>query len=199
MDQWHQDLDGSAEQQSAALEGLRSHLMRILPTALSGRASLDHGFISDVVQLTLLRVVEKREAFQGRSRFTSWVMAIAIRIAFNELRRKEWKNVSLEQLQEQQGRPAEETDPTQSPEQAIQQREQAAMIHEVIKTDLTARQRDVLLCELSGMPQEEIARQLNTTRNNVYKLFHDARKALRRALETRGYDKADFLAPSAQR
>ncbi len=69
----------------------------------------------------------------------------------------------------------------------------ARLIRSVIESDLTSRQRDVLFCELNGMPQEEIARQLGTNRNNVYKLFHDARKALKRALEARGYDRHVLL------
>jgi RNA polymerase sigma-70 factor (ECF subfamily) len=45
----------------------------------------------------------------------------------------------------------------------------------------------VLLAGLNEMPQDEIARQMNITRNAVYKLGHDARKALRRAFEEAGY------------
>lgn len=192
MDHWHQDLSGSAEEQSLALEGLRAYLTRVLPAALSGRASTDHSFISDIVQMTLIRASERKDSFQGRSRFTSWVMAIALRIAFNEIRRKEWNNVSLDQLREQQGTFEGEQDPLDGPGERSEQRDLARMIREVIMTDLTAKQRDVLLCELSGMPQDEIARQLSTTRNNIYKLFHDARKALRRALEARGFSGNDF-------
>ncbi len=62
----------------------------------------------------------------------------------------------------------------------------------VIATELTDKQRDILLCELSGMPQEEIARQFNSSRNAIYKLFHDARKALKRALEAHGFGQAEI-------
>jgi RNA polymerase sigma-70 factor (ECF subfamily) len=37
------------------------------------------------------------------------------------------------------------------------------------------------------MPHGEIASQMGLTRNAVYKLGHDARRALRRALEAAGY------------
>jgi RNA polymerase sigma-70 factor (ECF subfamily) len=37
------------------------------------------------------------------------------------------------------------------------------------------------------MPQEEIAAQLGTNRNAVYKLCHDARRALQRSLAQAGY------------
>jgi RNA polymerase sigma-70 factor (ECF subfamily) len=45
----------------------------------------------------------------------------------------------------------------------------------------------MLLAELNGMPHDEIAVQMRLTRNAVYKLGHDARRALRRALEAAGY------------
>lgn len=124
-------------------------------------------------------------------------MAIALRLAFNELRRREWKNVSLEELQERQAAIPQEADATADVEKQVHQRSIAQMLRSVIETDLTSRQRDVLLCELSGMPQEEIARQLDTNRNNVYKIFHDARKALRRSLESRGLDRSFFFEGSA--
>jgi RNA polymerase sigma-70 factor (ECF subfamily) len=62
-----------------------------------------------------------------------------------------------------------------------------SLMHELIRTKLTQRQRDALIADLSAMLQGEIARQMGITRNAVYKLTHDARKALRRALEASDY------------
>jgi RNA polymerase sigma-70 factor (ECF subfamily) len=44
-----------------------------------------------------------------------------------------------------------------------------------------------LIGELQAMPQDEIARQMGVTRNAIYKLGHDARKALKGALAKKGY------------
>jgi hypothetical protein len=41
----------------------------------------------------------------------------------------------------------------------------------------------MLLAELNGMLHDEIAAQMRLTRNAVYKLGHDSRRTLRRALE----------------
>jgi RNA polymerase sigma-70 factor (ECF subfamily) len=60
-------------------------------------------------------------------------------------------------------------------------------LHEVIRNDLTAKQRAALLAELRGMPQDEIARYLGSNRNALYKLTHDARKRLKRGLEAAGF------------
>lgn len=64
---------------------------------------------------------------------------------------------------------------------------------DLIQTRLTSAQRDVLLAELNGMPQDEIARQTGRSRNAVYKLFHDARRALKKELEFEGI-RAETLA-----
>jgi RNA polymerase sigma-70 factor, ECF subfamily len=78
--------------------------------------------------------------------------------------------------------------------------ERAAILdamHEVIRNDLTAKQRAALLAELRGMPQDEIARHLGSNRNAVYKLTHDARKRLKRGLERAGFGAEDIRAAFA--
>lgn len=60
-------------------------------------------------------------------------------------------------------------------------------MRQLIRSELTPRQRDMLLAELSRMHHEEIARHMGLMRYAVYKLGHDARKALRKALEAVGY------------
>ena len=140
-----------------------------------------------------MRVLERLHTFQGRSQFTSWALSLTLRLAFNELRRREWRHVSLEELRGGQGALPEEADPAFLPDEETERRELAGLVRRMIETELTPRQRDVLACELSGMPQAEIAEQLGTNRNNVYKLFHDARKALKRALEAQGYDEQTLL------
>ena len=80
---------------------------------------------------------------------------------------------------------------------APERRALVGTMYEAIRHELTGRQRIALLAELKGMPQSEIARQLGSNRNAVYKLTHDAvthhltvcaecreeHRALRQALE----------------
>ncbi|MGH1364480.1 MAG: RNA polymerase sigma factor [Calditrichia bacterium] len=193
IDKWPERLSKDYPARAHALDELRIVLLKGLQKGLSGRAGANILFIEDVVQEALLRILDKLHTFQGRSQFTSWALSIAFRMAFNELRRKEWNNVSLEELRERQAFQENSTDLSFAPDHETEQRELIELLRDVIKSDLTERQRDVLLCELSGMPQEEIAKQLGTNRNNLYKLFHDARKALRRALKSRGYNEEMLL------
>ncbi len=64
-------------------------------------------------------------------------------------------------------------------------------LQHAIEHDLTDRQRTALLAELKGMPQDEIADQLGSNRNAIYKLTHDARKKLKKSLEAAGYTAED--------
>lgn len=196
MNFWPDRLNEKHPEFSLALVELRGILFRGLRASLSGRPHSDEAFIEDIVQTSLVKILERLDSFTGKGKFTSWALAVAIRVAFNELRRRDWNHVSLDELREQQDTFKEEVDHSPSPSCETEQNDVSDLLQSVIKTDLTSRQRDVLMAALNGMPQEEIARQLETSRNNVYKLFHDARKALKRALEKRGYSKESLLTPA---
>ncbi len=196
MDSWPRRLAADSSARESALIDLRSILLRGLRAGLSGRAGSDEAFLQDVVQIALVKIVDRLDTFEGRSKFESWAFAIAFRSAYNELRRKEWKNVSLEELQTQERLATHREDGSPGPDEEAERRSVADVLQKAIKNDLTERQREVLLCELRGMPQEEIARQLGTNRNNIYKIFHDARRALRRSLESRGFDREFFFGVS---
>jgi RNA polymerase sigma-70 factor (ECF subfamily) len=93
----------------------------------------------------------------------------------------------LDELRERSGVRLEEAATAADPIESSAYNTLISLMHQLVNSKVTVRQRDVLLAELSAMPQDEIARQLKITRNAVYKLSHDARKGLRRALETAGY------------
>jgi RNA polymerase sigma-70 factor (ECF subfamily) len=185
--EWPDRLARGSADRDAALVELRLILLKGLRAGLSVRQRIDDDFIEDVVQVALVRMLDHLEKFEGRSAFTTWALAIAFRVAFSELRRKQWKNVSLEELRDRIGSLREEVKQTPDPGEEAERSRLVAMVHRLIRTKLTPRQRDVLLAMLNAMPQDEIARQMSITRNAVYKLGHDARKALRKAFEEAGY------------
>jgi RNA polymerase sigma-70 factor (ECF subfamily) len=147
---------------------------------------------------TLVRILERLPQFEGRSRFLTWAMSVAIRVAMSELRRRRWKDVPLDEVVAggdlTPGRAiADEPGPdAQSEREAI-----LAAMDELIQNGLTEKQREALLAELRGMPQDEIARHLGSNRNAVYKLTHDARKRLKRGLEAAGFTAEDVDAAFA--
>jgi DNA-directed RNA polymerase specialized sigma24 family protein len=94
---WLTQLSSAGPDQQVALSDLRAALLRGLRRALSQRAGADDGFLEDVVQDALVRILERLPQFEGRSQFTTWAMAVAIRVAMSALRRRRWKDVSLDE------------------------------------------------------------------------------------------------------
>ncbi|QEG36892.1 RNA polymerase sigma factor [Bythopirellula goksoeyrii] len=193
-DTWVAELSQGGVVRELALADLREVLLRNLHKALSNRAHCDESFLEDAAQDALVRILSRLDQFQGRSRFVTWATSIAINVALGELRRSRWKDVSLDAvLVDADFVPTRAIDSSPDPESQAQQQELFDKMHELIETNLTERQRTVLLAELRGMPQDEIARHLGSNRNAVYKLTHDARKKLKSALQSAGY-RADDLA-----
>src|SRR5919108_5687626 len=119
---WIRDLRACGPVQAEALADLRELLLRGLAKSFQARGDVDQAFVEDVVQQALVQILDHLEQFQGRSRFTTWAMAIAVRLAMSALRRKRWQDVSLESMTEPiEGAPAWDRDDTTSPPQHAEQ------------------------------------------------------------------------------
>ncbi|MCH8094948.1 MAG: sigma-70 family RNA polymerase sigma factor [Chloroflexi bacterium] len=201
-EQWVDDLAAPGEAQEIALGDLRAIVLRGLPYALSKWLTpSDPEFESlseEVAQDTLLRVLESLHTFEGRSKFTTWVHKIAVRIALTELRRKRWRDVSLDELTENapgQGPLGVLTAHVAGPEVVAEQSDMIAHLQRVISEELTEKQREALIAtRIHGMPMEEVARRMGTNRNALYKLLHDARLRLKTRLEEEGLSPEDVMA-----
>jgi RNA polymerase sigma-70 factor (ECF subfamily) len=195
---WLAHLDGASPDQEAALSDLRGALLGGLRKALSHRAGASDALLEDVVQDSLVRILERIAQFEGRSRFLTWAMAIAIRVAMSELRRQRWKDVSLDEVVAGADLvPERAIDDDPGPEARSEREAILGAMHNVIRNGLTEKQREALHAELRGMPQDEIARHLGSNRNAIYKLTHDARKQLKRGLEAAGFGAEDIHAAFA--
>jgi len=189
---WLSDLRAEGEIRSVAIEDLRAIIEKGLPYALSRWLSPDqpqfNSLVEEVTQETLLRVLDQLDTFEGRSQFTTWVHKIAVRIALTELRRKRWRDSSLDELTENEEIPPPPgllADPHASPETSAERADMLERVRRIIDEELTERQRQaLLLLGVQDMPMEEAARKLKTNRNALYKLLHDARLRLRTRLAT---------------
>ena len=187
---WLADLRSNGEVRSRALEDLRLVIQRGLPYALSRWLSPDQpqfgALVEEVTQETLLRVLDQLDTFEGRSQFTTWVHKIAVRIALTELRRKRWRDSSLDELTENEDAPPPPgllADSQAGPEVSAERIDMLSRVRRIIEEELTERQRQALiLLGVQDMPIEDAARKLKTNRNALYKLLHDARLRLRTRL-----------------
>jgi RNA polymerase sigma-70 factor (ECF subfamily) len=189
-EEWLGALRGDGDGRSKALEDLRLVIQRGLPYALSRWLSPDQpqfgALVEEVTQETLLRVLDQLDSFEGRSQFTTWVHKIAVRIALTELRRKRWRDSSLDELTENEDVPPPPgllADSQAGPEISAERLDMLSRVRRIIEEELTDRQRQALiLLGVQDLPIEDAARKLKTNRNALYKLLHDARLRLRTRL-----------------
>ena len=195
-EEWLSDLRG--DNQDQAIGDLTRVLKRGLIYALSSRIQTDlETQVDDFVQDAILRILDKMDTFRGESKFTTWAQKVAVRVAFTEMRRQRWKDISIEDLMPEDSgdfTPLVLSDPSPDPEQRASQTLMLEMVDEMLKTDLTERQRTALMAIMhGGMPLEEVARRMDTNRNALYKLLHDARKQMRSRLVEKGLSPQDVL------
>jgi len=197
-EEWIAALSQSGPERDAALEDLRVLLVRGLGYALSDRSNVRQSDLEDFAQDALLKILAGLDTFRGESRFTTWAHKIAVRVAFTELRRRRWRDVSLDGLRESKKSdvdfiPDSLADPSAGPEQQAMQRIVLSLLRQLICEELTDRQRQAMQAVLRGMPLQEIAERMNTNRNALYKLLHDARRRLQRRMLDEGLSPQDML------
>jgi RNA polymerase sigma-70 factor (ECF subfamily) len=196
---WLAALRGTPDDE--ALLDMRNILVRGLGFALADRLGADpEASIEDFAQESLLKLLHSLDTFRGESQFTTWAQKIAVRVALTELRRRHWRDVSLEDLQspEMETEPIELPDPAPSPEQQVMQASLMDMVQRMMMEELTDRQQQAMLAVMvKGMPLEEVARRMGTNRNALYKLLHDGRQRMQQRLSAQGLTVQDLMATLA--
>jgi RNA polymerase sigma-70 factor, ECF subfamily len=198
---WLRDLHAGGIQRDAALADLRALLLSALPKGIAVWLSPENPefepFIEDMTQETLLRVLNRLDTFEGRSQFITWVYKISLRVALNELRRRRWRDISLEGLM---GDEADDSAPHQfvsfepGPEAVVERADILQRVQDIMAEELTERQRAAMhAINMQGVPMEEVARRMGTNRNALYKLLYDARLRLKHRLEREGLPPKELL------
>jgi RNA polymerase sigma-70 factor, ECF subfamily len=193
------------EARTKALVDLREYLLRAVYVYLNRhRDDVSHldrreleQLAEDFVQDALLQILDKVDTFRGESKFTTWAYRFVINVAATELRLHRWRTLSLERLVSDDiplfTFVGDERAP--DPETVAVRNQILDLMGRIIREDLTERQRFALVSiHFQGVPVPVVARELETSPNNVYKLVHDARKKLKQGLERFHYSEADVLA-----
>jgi len=202
-EEWLSDLKSDGPEKEAALADLRGAIMTGLPYALSNYLSPDNpqfkSLTEEVAQDTLLRAMDHLDTFEGRSRFTTWVQKIAVRIALTELRRRRWRDFSLDSLVEENEEgvsfPSLMIDPSPDPDARTEQSDMLQRVGRLIDEELTEKQRQAMVATaIEGVPLEEVAQRMGMKRNALYKLLHDARLRLKKRMANEGLTSDDIWA-----
>ncbi len=186
--EWRATLTGA--QPDAAITDLRALLIRSLRYALAAHRVTEMD-LEDFAQDALLMVLQKLDSFRGEACFTTWARKVAVRVALTELRRRRWCDVSLESLlAEHEGAdftPHFLVDPAPGPGQVTFKKMMIEWLQQIIAQELTDRQRCTMFMALSDeMGPQDAALLLDTNRNAIYKLLHDARHEILKQVEDAG-------------
>lgn len=188
---WLASLRGGGPEADRAHRELCDLVRRGLRKTLSKRGPIDDATLDDLTQVAVVRVVEKLDTFRGASKFSTWVFSVAIRAAYSELRRAAWQHVSLGDF-ELDGQPGEAyADDSEDAETGMQRKRVLQILERAIREELSDRQRQGILAELAGLPIAAIEAKMDSNRNAVYKLLHDARMKLKNALLAAGVTERD--------
>lgn len=198
-EEWVESLSGRDGQQSEAITDLRDLLLRAaLYTSVSHMGDLrdmnDHDRLAlaeDCAQDALQAVLGKLADFRGESRFTTWAYKFGVNIALTRIRQERWKSISLDALGDHDD-PLDwlqEEGPLGDADTPSMRAEVRTEIQEVIRGALTGRQRQVLKwIAFDGVPMDVVVERMDTNRNAVYKMLHEARMKIKRHLAARGYE-----------
>ncbi len=205
-DQWLSDLRSDGPIQAAALADLRAILLaglqRGLTKWLDAYSPELENLAQDATQEGLVRILDRLDSFEGRSRFTTWAYKVAIHVALSKLRRKEWGNVSLDEMLDpnpEKGQGISVISPQVGPEMSFEQKETLERMAQILEEELTDRQMALMQAVvLQEIPMEAIAQKMGVKRNALYKMMHDARKKLKKRLMLEGLELEDVLSSSGE-
>ena len=141
----------------------------------------------DAVQSAFIRAFQSLGRFREESRLSTWLHRILVNEALMKLRSKKGNEESIEDLlpsfQEDGHQVRETADWSDLADKALERAETAEMVHRLI-AQLPESYRTVLvLRDLEGMSNAEIAEMLGISANLVKVRLHRARQALRTLLE----------------
>ena len=179
-----------------ALADLYDLLVRGLRAALGSYGAGVDANVEDFAQEALIKITGNLGSFRGESRFTTWAQKIAMNVALTELKRRRWRDVSLQDLVARREAAARgPADPRLTPEQLTFQNMVLRELHRIVDEELTDKQREAVVAViLEGMPVSEVAKRMGTNQNALYKLLHDARRKLKRRMEVAGLSPHEVLA-----
>jgi len=191
--QWLRDLGASDTVRDAAIGRLHELLLRVARAEAARRSGTTNRLRAEEVDDlctqaandALMAVLVKLDTFRGTARFTTWACKFAILETSTRIRRQAWRDRKMESDESIWDRLVDSTPPALH---QIENDQLVSALHRAIDERLTERQRLVFRsAALDDVPIDVLAERLETSRGAIYKMLHDARAKLRRALIDAGY------------
>lgn len=191
--QWVRGLAPQATDHDSTVAKLHGILVKMAYTEAQRRgariqlvgAELDdiaHQAAADVTLIVCRKVAD----FRGESRFTTWVYKIVAFDVSSKVNRHYWQraHVSLDANDWTSWR----ADTAETPERFVERSDLVRAVERIIHEDLTERQQRAFeAIAIRGLPVSQVAKEMNSNPNAIYKLMFDARKKLRIGLTMAGY------------
>jgi RNA polymerase sigma-70 factor, ECF subfamily len=190
---WVSELAADGPTREAAVARLHALLLRVARAeSTRRRASLPDRAQEEVDDLcrqaatdALMAILRKLPEFRGEARFTTWACKFAIFEISTRLRRHAWRERRIESDAAVWDALPDAAPPALA---ALQDAEVMAALRRAVREQLTERQRHIFQAvTLDEVPIDVLAERLGTSRGAIYKVLHDARVKLRRALIAAGH------------
>jgi RNA polymerase sigma-70 factor, ECF subfamily len=193
---WVRTLTADGDEHRRAVTRLHEVLLRVARgEAARRRATLPSRGTDEIDEIcvqaandAVVAVLSKLDSFRGAARFTTWATKFVIYEVSSALRRHAWRHRKIE---------LDETIWDRLPDAApaaLDAMHNAGLIDAVrraVRDELTERQRLVFeSVTLESVPIDVLAERLGSNRGAIYKMLHDARAKVRRALTQAGYEEA---------
>ncbi len=175
-------LDGLRRDDEMALDELIERKTKPLIQA-AYRILGDYEEARDVVQMTFVRVWEKRDQFDSKWSPNTWIFRITTNLAIDQLRSRRTRERINEPVRVHLRDVAERR--CQRELSRLQQIEVSEIFLELAE-DLSERQKSVfVLREIEGLSSQEVAQIIGCRESTVRNHLFNARKVLRREVELR--------------
>ena len=178
-----------------SISDLRLIIKKSLKFVLLKKSFPEEYFLEDVTQEAVLKIIDRLKTFKGNSSFITWANKVAVRLVLDEIRKRQWKDISLDDLSFSRKLvyAGDFIDNSDGPEKAALKKNIVSVVNSVMSKELSVRQRKVLQAiQIHRMPIREVARRIGVDRNTLYKSIHDARKKLKKSLLEKGIGAEDI-------
>jgi RNA polymerase sigma-70 factor (ECF subfamily) len=193
LEEWYLDLHAQGAARDEAVARLYGLLLRAARFEVFRRrgslpqlsaVELDE-LAQDAADDAAVSVLRRLGDFRGDSNFRTWAYKFALLEAAVKVRRRAWRDREVT-LEPEHWESLAHVGP--GPDDDAESAALLEAVRDGIRTALTPRQRQVLVAAvLEGVPIDVLAERLDSNRNALYKLLHDARRRLREHVAAAGF------------